>query len=239
MTDDAAFLAAIIADPEDDSPRLIYADYLDENGECDRAEFIRVQVEVARMKPCRAAKKKLPPDENCVYCALRQRDQELRGCDSFPSWAPRVIVANVVTSVYTRGFIEVVQSAWLQWGQHGNTITAAAPIRGVTLATWPSDEWVVRTCEDIPNRQRGQLYGPLEALRFRWPTVKTWNLPPAGFVGPEPDLEFVEGTNIQIVSNMVIADGPIDLLRMTRRREVRERARRAGITLPTSRNMLD
>jgi uncharacterized protein (TIGR02996 family) len=39
-----AFLAAILAAPDDDAPRLIYADYLDEQGECDRAEFIRVQV---------------------------------------------------------------------------------------------------------------------------------------------------------------------------------------------------
>jgi uncharacterized protein (TIGR02996 family) len=28
MPSEAAFLAAIIADPEDDAPRLIYADYL-------------------------------------------------------------------------------------------------------------------------------------------------------------------------------------------------------------------
>lgn len=45
MRDDAGFLEAIIRDPADDVPRLIYADWLDDRGEADRAEFIRDQVE--------------------------------------------------------------------------------------------------------------------------------------------------------------------------------------------------
>ncbi len=51
-TDRASFLAAIIAEPEDNTPRLVYCDWLDENGdEADRAraEFIRVQCELAAM----------------------------------------------------------------------------------------------------------------------------------------------------------------------------------------------
>jgi uncharacterized protein (TIGR02996 family) len=36
-------LAGIIANAEDDAPRLVYADWLEENGDPDRAEFIRVQ----------------------------------------------------------------------------------------------------------------------------------------------------------------------------------------------------
>lgn len=37
-----AFLRAIFDAPEDDTPRLVYADFLQENGEEDRAEFIRL-----------------------------------------------------------------------------------------------------------------------------------------------------------------------------------------------------
>jgi uncharacterized protein (TIGR02996 family) len=45
-------LADIIAHPEDDGPRLAYADRLEETGVDDaRAEFIRVQVELARLRP--------------------------------------------------------------------------------------------------------------------------------------------------------------------------------------------
>src|ERR687897_647125 len=43
-----AFLDDIIASPEDDAPRLIYADWLDENGDEARAEFIRLQVARAK-----------------------------------------------------------------------------------------------------------------------------------------------------------------------------------------------
>lgn len=42
-----AFLRAIFDAPDDDTPRLVYADFLQENGEEDRAEFIRVQCELA------------------------------------------------------------------------------------------------------------------------------------------------------------------------------------------------
>src|SRR5262249_18628110 len=43
------FLSEIRASPEDDGVRLIYADWLQENGQPQRAEFIRVQVELARL----------------------------------------------------------------------------------------------------------------------------------------------------------------------------------------------
>src|SRR5262249_11520141 len=40
---------AILDDPDDDSVRLIYADFLEERGEPEGAEFIRVQIELARL----------------------------------------------------------------------------------------------------------------------------------------------------------------------------------------------
>jgi uncharacterized protein (TIGR02996 family) len=46
MTDEAAFLAAIRAAPGDDTPRLVYADWLDDQGDT-RAEFIRLQHQLA------------------------------------------------------------------------------------------------------------------------------------------------------------------------------------------------
>ena len=41
-----AFLKAILDDPDNDALRLVYADWLDEHGEPERAEFIRVQIEL-------------------------------------------------------------------------------------------------------------------------------------------------------------------------------------------------
>lgn len=45
-----AFLRAIFDAPDDDTPRLVYADFLQENGEDLRAELIRVQCEMARVE---------------------------------------------------------------------------------------------------------------------------------------------------------------------------------------------
>ena len=50
MSDEAALLRAICANPNEDTPRLAFADYLDENGSADRAAFIRAQVELATLK---------------------------------------------------------------------------------------------------------------------------------------------------------------------------------------------
>ena len=57
MSDEAALLKAIIAHPDEDTPRLVYADWLDENkpdkvpspaaGPSARAEFIRTQCRLA------------------------------------------------------------------------------------------------------------------------------------------------------------------------------------------------
>src|ERR1041385_6917015 len=42
---------AVCDSPDDDLPRLVFADYLDECGDRDRAEFIRLQCQLARMQP--------------------------------------------------------------------------------------------------------------------------------------------------------------------------------------------
>lgn len=48
MTHDEAFLHAIREAPDDDTPRLVYADWLDEHGRAARAELIRLQCHQAR-----------------------------------------------------------------------------------------------------------------------------------------------------------------------------------------------
>jgi uncharacterized protein (TIGR02996 family) len=50
MTHDDAFLQDIIESPGDDTPRLVYADWLEDQGQPDRAAFIRVQIELARLR---------------------------------------------------------------------------------------------------------------------------------------------------------------------------------------------
>jgi uncharacterized protein (TIGR02996 family) len=65
---DEDFLQEIVAHPEDDAPRLVYADWLDDNEQPARAEFIRVQVRLA------ALEKGAPEGDE-----LRRRQAELLG----------------------------------------------------------------------------------------------------------------------------------------------------------------
>jgi uncharacterized protein (TIGR02996 family) len=55
-----AMVAAVRAAPDDDLPRLVAADWLDERGLGERAEFIRVQCELAKTHPCGSP-------AHCVY----------------------------------------------------------------------------------------------------------------------------------------------------------------------------
>ena len=49
LEDHEAFLRAIFDAPDDDTPRLVYADFLEEQGELDRATFIRLECEHRRL----------------------------------------------------------------------------------------------------------------------------------------------------------------------------------------------
>src|SRR5881275_2195430 len=49
LTEPDPLLAAVLAAPDDDAPRLVYADWLDEHGRPEWAAFIRLQVELARL----------------------------------------------------------------------------------------------------------------------------------------------------------------------------------------------
>jgi uncharacterized protein (TIGR02996 family) len=44
VNEEDALLAAIVAHPDEDTPRLAFADWLDEHGDADRAAFIRLQI---------------------------------------------------------------------------------------------------------------------------------------------------------------------------------------------------
>lgn len=49
MSDEAAFLEALKANPADDTARLVYADWLDENDQPQKAQYLRAVVDLARL----------------------------------------------------------------------------------------------------------------------------------------------------------------------------------------------
>jgi uncharacterized protein (TIGR02996 family) len=74
------FLQAITDEPDEDAHRLVYADWLDEQGNPERAEFIRVQCELARL-PCGSLPGRPPTAEELAIDHARQtlqaREQDL------------------------------------------------------------------------------------------------------------------------------------------------------------------
>jgi len=51
MSDREALLRTIFENPDDDAPRLVYADWLEEHGDSQQAAFIRLQIDLARRPP--------------------------------------------------------------------------------------------------------------------------------------------------------------------------------------------
>lgn len=59
MTDEDAFLRKLLDNPADDVVRLVYADWLEERDEAAKAEFLRLEAEIATAKKARQARIKV------------------------------------------------------------------------------------------------------------------------------------------------------------------------------------
>jgi uncharacterized protein (TIGR02996 family) len=76
MTHDEAFLQDVLAHPGDDVPRLIYADWLEDQGQAERAEFIRAQCALAKL-PRKDPRR--PELEGVEFALLSLHDAEWAG----------------------------------------------------------------------------------------------------------------------------------------------------------------
>jgi uncharacterized protein (TIGR02996 family) len=130
MTLEDQFLADILEHPDDDLPRLVYADWLEEHGDEEaraRAEFIRVQCELARLKAEPAA----------ATAKLQGRGRELRR--HCPPWF-RSVEADLGPGVsplgIRRGFIDGVSASARTLLRHGEHIRRIIPLRCVSLSAF-------------------------------------------------------------------------------------------------------
>jgi uncharacterized protein (TIGR02996 family) len=129
MTDTDALLAAILTDPADDTVRLAYADAIEEQGQHERAEFIRVQIELVKM-PSMGSKQNDPryvlptPWER-----LRARERELLNHVYWPNWCGPACKA--ITPIgrkfddhihWSRGFVSAVTCTAADWLAHADAI---------------------------------------------------------------------------------------------------------------------
>jgi uncharacterized protein (TIGR02996 family) len=102
--DQQPFLRAIRAKPEDDLPRLVYADALEESGASERAEFIRVQVALANT-----------PEHDPQFRLLEDREHELLGKNE-KAWVG-TIREHVPEWTWRRGFVDelIASERQLTW----------------------------------------------------------------------------------------------------------------------------
>ena len=101
--EDPAFLAAIQAAPHDDAPRLVYADWLEEHGDSSRAEFIRLQCELAELHKTW----KLPAAQSRRRNALTKREQKLLAAHQSRWLEPLASIADRIDEAeFERGFLK-------------------------------------------------------------------------------------------------------------------------------------
>ena len=120
MNDQQLLIQAIIANPDEDTPRLAYADWLDENATTDaqrgRAEFIRVQ--------CRLAATPDDPERDALYA----REVVLRRLH-VPEWAAFVSGRGIYRPTFRRGFVEAVSATAHAFATRGAAWCAQTPLR--------------------------------------------------------------------------------------------------------------
>ncbi len=171
MTDGEALLAAILANPDDDAPRLIFCDWLEEHGEDERARFIREGI-------ASGAKWEQPlwngglPGENYTTTI------EMTGFNF-------VLPCPVCSVCYHRGFISTITLTAANWITYADEIKALHPVQQVTLTTWPdlrrSDDrnsYGVRTMFTVKEiiaaesqDDDARFNWTLPILRLEWPGI--------------------------------------------------------------------
>lgn len=119
MSQDQALLRAIIDSPDDDAARLVYADWLEEHGQSERAEFIRVQIH----------RENLPADD-AERSPLREREREILAQheDAWRRELPRL--SGVNWHRFWRGFVSGADVAcWKHFRRGYDSLCSATPVQ--------------------------------------------------------------------------------------------------------------
>ncbi len=123
MNERDALLKAVCEYPDDDTPRLVFADWLQEHGEDDRAEFIRVQIEQTKLEPrtvpwwkCYSRARKLFTSRGWEWCEEIHPDRSFR-------W-----------DEFVRGFAESVRvPAFESFEQFADRVFSRTPLKTLRI----------------------------------------------------------------------------------------------------------
>lgn len=163
MSDNRAqgFLQDILAHPDDDTPRLVFADWLEDQGDAARAEFIRVQIERARLPQWDARQVSLRLRERAV---LEQHGEATAALSSF------AVFRQKRRTCWAAAPIEAVS---VRSPRRDEAVEAIAPIAGLrelSINGWLQDREAGRLANApllSTVRQLNIIDGSLEAEGFR------------------------------------------------------------------------
>ncbi len=125
MTDHAALLAAVCDRPDDDTPRLVFADLLDDDGDAARAAFIRTQVELARV-----------PDHHPLWAKCRHLDPDVFRAWGMAHTLPRPLPDGLAWNPhqFRRGFPWLVGALSAEAvAAGGDRLLSLAPVQAVAF----------------------------------------------------------------------------------------------------------
>jgi uncharacterized protein (TIGR02996 family) len=125
----AGLWKAILAEPDEDAHRLVYADWLDDHGEADHAELIRVQCELARLPVGDARRVELELRAGALL-------QEHRGAwlEGLPKWVKRDYVT------FRRGFPWSVNTTRKAFLRNASALGTRTVIQEATLDAVAKEE---------------------------------------------------------------------------------------------------
>jgi uncharacterized protein (TIGR02996 family) len=129
MDQEQALLHAVCDEPDDDAPRLVYADWLEEHGQPERAEFIRVQIELADL-PASNRRHKIEARERSLL--------EEHGEEWFAPLQPFVFTDySDEPGEFRRGFVEEMHLLAEEFVEHAAEIFRLTPLR---VGRFPDEE---------------------------------------------------------------------------------------------------
>jgi uncharacterized protein (TIGR02996 family) len=164
MSDEAALLNAIIAHVDEDTPRLAYADWLDEHNRTVEAEFVRLQCRLSTLSPADSEWAGHIDRETDLLWRGPMRNPPLPPAFQLPNWLAPPYRDEVIQFIY-RGFpffASVSPGAGDRTPEHFADELArlfeTTPIRGIDCSALPAD-WLERVV-DCP------AFGEVRGLRF-------------------------------------------------------------------------
>src|SRR5947209_2285796 len=121
VNEEQALLTAIVAQPDEDTPRLVYADWIEEHGQPERAEFIRLQIQEANLADGAPEREKV---------AERRRALEKAHEDEWVADLPAAVARR---AKFERGFVTKLDTSAAAIARVPKRVWARHPIRELIL----------------------------------------------------------------------------------------------------------